>query len=381
MNVPRKILYIDTALRIWGGQRSLYELISNLDRGRYVPIVAVPEGSQTLKLYGELAEIYTFPAHSAVEGRPIKPFPALRSIKFISRLIRDIKPDVIHANTFLAALFVSLIPFLNVPWILHQRDFKDHGVLSRWAGRRASKVIAITKATAARYENIRLKRPVTIITQGVDISFTERIAETNFRSQLKEKLGLSEDNVLVGTVATISTRKSQHEVLEAADRLREIPGLYFVFVGATYRPGDQDYLDRLLAMRSELGLEDRVFFEDYTDNLADIFASIDIMAHPAKLEGLGRVIFEAMGSGVPILARGDCGPAEVIEPGVDGVLFEPDNFEDFVRKLRRLVEDKNYRRSVSAAGRVKVTEEFTLEKSTARIQGVYDVLIEGFSGV
>jgi glycosyltransferase involved in cell wall biosynthesis len=375
MNAPRKILYIDTALRIWGGQRSLHELISNLDRDRYVPTAAVPEGSQTLNLYGDLAEIYTFPAHSAVERRPTKPFPAFRSVISISRLIREIKPDVIHANTFLAALFVSLVPFLKVPWILHQRDFKDHGILSRWAGRRASKVITITKATAVRYENTRLKRPLTIITQGVDVSFTERMAEPDFKPRLRQKLGLSKDNVLVGTVATISARKSQHEVLEAADRLRDIPGLYFVFVGATYRPGDQDYLDRLLATRSELGLEDRVFFEDYTDDLADVFASIDIMAHPAKSEGLGRVIFEAMGSGVPILARGDCGPAEVIEPGVDGVLFEPDDFEDFVRKLRRLVEDEDYRQSVSTAGKAKVTEKFTVEKSTARIQEVYDELI------
>ena len=374
---PRKVLYIDTALRVWGGQRSLYELINNLDRGRYHPIVAAAEGSSAISLFNGKADIFTFPAHSAVEGHPIKPLPAVRSIRILSLMIKDLRPDIVHANTFLAALIISLIPFLDVPWILHQRDFKDHGILSRWAARRASKVIAITNATAARYARVKLKRSLSIVTQGVDLSFTARTTEPGFKPVLREKLGITKDEILVGTVATISARKSQHEVLEAANLLRDIRGLYFVCVGAPYRPGDQNYLDRLMERRAELDLEDRFFFEDFTEDVANVFASIDIMAHPAKREGLGRVIFEAMGAGVPILARGDCGPAEVIEPGVDGVLFEPDNFDDFVDKLRRLVLDEEYRRSVSVAGRRKVTEEFTVERSTDRIQKVYDELLEG----
>jgi len=376
MDVPRKILYIDTALRIWGGQRSLYELISNLDRDRYVPTVAVPEGSQTSNLCGELAEIYTFPAHSAVEGRPTKPLPAFRSIISISRLIREIKPDVIHANTFLAALLVSLIPFLDVPWILHQRDFKDHGILSRWAGRRATRIIAVTNKTAVHLGKRRFKNPPLIVPDGVSLSFTDELTRPGYKPILREKYGIKKNDILVGTVGTISELKSQREILDAADRLRDVPGIYFICVGEPYRDEDYPYFDGLKKKRAELGLERRVFFEGFTDDLASIYGSIDILAHPAEREGLGRVILEAMGAGVPVLAKDCYGPAEIITSGVDGVLSDPNDFEDFVSKLKVLVEDEDYRKRLANSGKKKVADVFTVERTANRIQEIYDELLE-----
>jgi glycosyltransferase involved in cell wall biosynthesis len=375
MNAPRKILYIDTALRIWGGQRSLYELICNLDRDRYVPTVAVPEGSQTSNLYGDMAETYTFPAHSAVEGRPTKPIQAFRSIISISRLIKDIRPDVIHANTFLAALFVSLIPFLDVPWILHQRDFKDHGVLSRWAGRRASRIIAVTNKTAIHLGKRRLKNPPFIVPDGVSLSFTGELTGPGYKPVLRAKYGIKKDDILVGTVGTISELKSQRDILDAADRLRDVPGIYFICVGEPYRDDDYLYFDGLKKKRAELRLERRVFFEGFTDDLASIYGSIDILAHPAEREGLGRVILEAMGAGVPVIAKDCYGPAEIITSGVDGVLSDPNDFDDFAGKLKLLVDDENYRKRLGDAGKKKVADLYTVERSTRRIQEIYDGLL------
>ncbi|UCE26193.1 MAG: glycosyltransferase family 4 protein [Candidatus Coatesbacteria bacterium] len=375
MNEPRKVLYIDTALRIWGGQRSLYELIDNLDRGRYVPVIAVPKASRTENLFGVLAETHTFPAHSAIDGRPTKPLPAFRSVYLISRLAKNIKPDIIHANTFLAALFVSFIPFLNVPWILHQRDSKDHGLLGRLVAGRAAKIIAITDSTAALFNAAELRKPLSVITEGVDLSFTAKIAEKDFKPLLKEELNVEESETLVGTVATISPQKSQHELLEAADRLRGIRGLYFVCVGEPYRPEDREYLNELIRKRAELNLEDRFFFADYTNDLANLYGSIDILVHPAKSEGLGRVILEAMGAGVPVLARDDGGPAEIITPGVNGFLYQPGDLSDLVGKLRNLINDPELRNGVSEGGMITVTKEYTPRKTAERIQEVYDELL------
>jgi glycosyltransferase involved in cell wall biosynthesis len=182
---------------------------------------------------------------------------------------------------------------------------------------------------------------------------------------------LKQNETLVGTVGTISAQKSQHDVLEAAAALRDISGLYFVCVGEPYRAEDSEYFNKLARRRTELGLENSFFFADFTEDLADVYGSIDILAHAAKNEGLGRVILEAMAAGVPALARNESGPSEIVESGVDGLLFEPDNINDFVGKLKLIVTNRELRRNLSLEGKKKVSEKYTIEKSVSQIQNIY----------
>ncbi|MCP4230181.1 MAG: glycosyltransferase family 4 protein [bacterium] len=372
---PRTVLYVDTGAEFWGGQRSLYELISHLDRSLYKPVIAIPERSPTTALFGESVDVHTFPARSAGEQRATKPFKVLRSIFVLSRLISNIKPEIIHANTFLGGFILSLIPSLKTPWILHQRDLTDHGKLTDWTTRRATKIIAATHAAAAHLGRSGLKYPPSIIPHGVSLSFTEEITKPEFKPTLREKHGIKNDDILVGTVGTISEQKSQHEILEAADRLRDIPRLRFICVGNPYREEDKRYFDRLMEKRAASNLEHIVSFEGFTDDLANVYGSIDILAHPGKREGMGRVVIEAMGAGIPVLAKDCYGPAELITRDVDGVLCDEHDFEDFVDKLIKLVTEEDYRTRLARAGREKAFEEFTVEGSTRRIEGVYEQIL------
>jgi len=372
---PRTVLYIDTGAEFWGGQRSLYELISHLDRNVYNPIIVVPERSPTAILYGELADVYTFPTRSSAKRQTTKPFDFLRSIYILSRLINDIRPDIIHANTFLSGFMLSLIPSLKTPWVLHQRDLTDHGRLTDWTTRRATKIIAVTRAAAAHLGRRGLKQRLSVIPDGVSFSFTEKMNEPGYKPTLLKKHGVKKDDIVVGAVGTISEQKSQHDILKAANRLRDVSGLHFLCIGEPYRDEDYIYFERLLEKRAELCLERLVSFEGFTDDLADIYGSIDILAHPAKREGLGRVVIEAMGAGVPVVAWDCYGPAEIITHGIDGILCEEHDFEEFVNKLKYLIEDENYRRQLGEAGRKKVIEKFTLEESTRCTEKVYDEIL------
>jgi glycosyltransferase involved in cell wall biosynthesis len=222
-----------------------------------------------------------------------------------------------------------------------------------------------------------LKQAIEIIPHGVSLSFTEKITKPGFVPSLREKHGISENEIVVGTVGTISEQKSQHEILEAANRLRDVPGLRFICVGDPYRAEDELYFKTLIEKRAELQLEPIVSFEGFTDDLASVYGSIDVLAHPGKREGMGRVVIEAMGSGVPVLAKDCYGPAELIADGVNGVLCDEHDFDDFVDKLRKLIEDKDYRTQIGEAGKKKAFEEYTLERSTRRIEAVYEELLAG----
>lgn len=375
MGHPRKVLYIDTGADYWGGQRSLYELINHLNRELYEPMVVVPEYSPTEVIFKELAEVNTFPASSAIGIRTVKPLGVLRSIRILSRLIIDNQPDIIHANTFLSGLMLSLIPSVNTPWVLHQRDLTDHKKLTDWVTRRATKIIAVSRAAAAHLGRSGLKRNPSIIPDGVSLSFTDEINAAGYKPTLREKHGIEDDIIVIGAVGTISEQKSQHEILQAANRLRDVPGLHFLCIGEPYREDDHSYFDRLKELRTELDIEHLVSFEGFTDDLADIYGSLDILAHPANNEGLGRVIIEAMGAGVPVLAKNCCGPAEIITNTVDGILCDPNDFEDFVVELKKLVECRETRIKLAKAAKEKVIEKYTIEKSTRQIEDVYNELL------
>ena len=73
--------------------------------------------------------------------------------------------------------------------------------------------------------------------------------------------------------------------------------------------------------------------------LAEMFASADLFLFPSLTETYGQVIQEAMASGLPVIARKEGGPIDLVIPGQTGFLAEPDNVEEFVEYVLGLIKD------------------------------------------
>lgn len=96
----------------------------------------------------------------------------------------------------------------------------------------------------------------------------------------------------------------------------------------------------------ECGLCDSVFFHSYVSNPLPIVAQADALVLPSVTEGTSRAVLEALHLGVPVVMRGIDGSNELINPGVNGVLFsDPDSLSDAMRGAvalrRRLSGDKS----------------------------------------
>jgi glycosyltransferase involved in cell wall biosynthesis len=93
---------------------------------------------------------------------------------------------------------------------------------------------------------------------------------------------------------------------------------------------------------------DVVFTGPRTGNpLSEVYASADIFVFPSLTETFGQVIQEAMSSGLPVVARREGGPADIVEEGETGFLINPSDATDFAEKTLRLVEDAGLRREMS----------------------------------
>jgi glycosyltransferase involved in cell wall biosynthesis len=166
-------------------------------------------------------------------------------------------------------------------------------------------------------------------------------------------------HVRIGFLGTLIPSKGPHVLLEAY-RLLGRPESTLDFYG-NWVPfhGDHGYLDRLKAAAA-LVPGTICFHGRYEpDEVPGILASLDILVLPSVWYECAPVVLrEGFLAGVPVVSSGHGGLAEMIEHGVNGLLFRPDDAADLAAQLRRLVDDPDLRRRLAARSpRVSSIEE------------------------
>lgn len=110
-------------------------------------------------------------------------------------------------------------------------------------------------------------------------------------------------------------------------------------------------------------VQDKVTFtgELRGEKLAEAYACGDIFLHCSITETFGLVVLESMASGVPVIARDEGGPSEIVADGQSGYLVAPTNLDTFVAKVRILGVDDELRRQMADKSR-RMAEEATWER-------------------
>ena len=133
----------------------------------------------------------------------------------------------------------------------------------------------------------------------------------------------------------------------------------------------------------DLNVADRVRFLGYVDakDLPGLYASADIFVLPAnsRAEAFGKVLLEAMAAGLPcVTTELGTGTSYVVQHGRTGLVVSPRRPAELAHAIRPLLADGERRREFGRRGRERVTSEFTSAKMAARVEAVYEsVLNEG----
>jgi phosphatidylinositol alpha 1,6-mannosyltransferase len=90
------------------------------------------------------------------------------------------------------------------------------------------------------------------------------------------------------------------------------------------------------------------------DELADIYASLDVFVHSGPYETFGQTLQEAAASGLPVIAPAAGGPLDLVEDGTTGFLVPPSDADALTAAVRRLAADPDRRAAFGQAGRRKV---------------------------
>jgi glycosyltransferase involved in cell wall biosynthesis len=293
----------------------------------------------------------------------------------LGTLARRRRASVIQSHLLGANLYSSVAArAFGIPAVATFHGMVDVAPNDRWAATKlkliASNVHRLVFVSDAlrRHFHDRYQVPddrTVVIPNGID---TTHFHPAPNRA-LRQELGATDDQVIVGAVGNIRTAKGYDDLLRVAAILcRERPNLLFAVVG---EPGEPLY-GQLLAQRQELGLDDRVRFLGFRADIAQFLNGIDLYVSTSTSEGFSLTTIQAMASGLAVVATRSGGPDEIITDGKDGVLTPVADPPAIASAIAALVDDSGRRRQLGLAGRDTVLGRFSLSRMLSAYETIYE---------
>jgi glycosyltransferase involved in cell wall biosynthesis len=205
------------------------------------------------------------------------------------------------------------------------------------------------------------------IYNGVELEAFRPGSLNGFR--LKRELGLDPEAPLVGTIGRLVYQKAHDVFLQAASLVGQaVPGAQFLIVGeGPLRP-------RLERMVDELGLR-TCHFAGFRADIPNLLSIMDVFALPSILEGLPRVLLEALAMARAIVATRIDGVMEVAQHGVTALLVPPGDPAALADASISLLKDKELASRLGTAGRTLAEERFSVSRMVEEVDRFYTTLL------
>ncbi|MGN9808261.1 glycosyltransferase family 4 protein [Micromonospora sp. BQ11] len=261
-------------------------------------------------------------------------------------------PDVVHlASPFvLGARAATLAARHGLPTVaVYQTDVASYarayrvgwGEAAAWRRLReihnsAQRTLAPSTRAAADLIANGVQR-IWLWRRGVD---AERFHPTRRCDELRRTLAPAGE-LLVGYVGRLAPEKR----VGLLGPISRLPGVRVVVAGDG---PDRRQLERSLPEVRFLGVR-------HGDDLARLYASLDVFVHTGPHETFGQTIQEALASGVPVVAPASGGPVDLVESGVTGLLVPPDDGAALAAAVAELGGDQPRRLAYGLAARAAVS--------------------------
>lgn len=397
-----KILFLEASSGqvVGGSLTGMLELVSGLDKSRYVPTVMLYEEKSVIKhinARGIPVRVFSkrrLPKEHTLQESPsyikAKTYPgvtpllinlrALITFVFetlpaalrLAAVFRDEAPDIVHVcNGFRGNLDAIVAARLSgIPCLVHCKGFDKHSFVERLFAPGVTAAVCMTRAIENHCRSQGMRPPeYNVIYDGLDL---EEFRPTRPPEDVREELGIRCDVPVVGVVGHIQHWKGQHVLLEAmVEVVKTHPDAIALVVGGAHRSG-RAYADGLRRFVSENGLEDNIVFTGAREDVPDLMNCMDFVVHTSvRGEPFGRVIIEGMSVGKPVVATRAGGVPEFVHDGENGLLVPPGDAEALAQTLRRLFDDAELGRKLSEGARVAI-RGFSVEHHVAEMTNLYD---------
>lgn len=377
-----KILWVDVVSQLGGAQRSFLDVSRKLVQEPDVELTAaVPRGPLAERL--SEAGIPTYPVTRVrATRRPGGVFSTLFKLLFasndFSRIVRKVKPDILHANGLPAFLAVGRAAG-KTPAFWHVRDLRQPVPLMREASHRAAQIIAPSE-TVAEYLAESLSRKVYSVIRTIPNGIDTETFRPGDSARARAKIGLPGGAPVVGMVAHFVKWKNHTAFLDMAALLKATcPDARFVIVGRDLFGEAREYVRSLKTQTEKLGLTGSVRFVEDCDDVQELLPAFTALVHPASGEPFGRAVCEAMACEVPVVAVASGGPQEILEDGKTGILCETGDAERLAAGVSRLLADEALRERFARAAREVVATRYSVDRVARDLAALYRKTLDDIS--
>jgi len=387
-----RIVHIITRLILGGAQENTLITCRLLaQRGHDVTLITGPA-------LGPEGDLYAQASNQPFEliilnclRRPINPARDVSAYFKIKKLLRQIKPDIVHTHSAKAGVLGRFAAYKlktksgsTLPIVVHTiHGLAFHPYQSRFLN---NFYIAVEKAAARRTDfffsvaNAMTRQAIAAELASADKFLTaySAIDEDDFlspigderRMQFRKRYKIAKDAVVLVTIARLFHLKGHNYIIESAKQLaRRFDNAIWLFVG------DGILADKYKHQIKQAGLEDRFRFTGLLPpaEIPAVIQACDILVHCSLREGLARTLPQAMLCGKAVISFALDGAPEVVNENT-GRLVEPENVKQLTNSCSELIQNTALRERLGKAGREFVSQKFKPEQMVDRIESVYNKL-------
>jgi glycosyltransferase involved in cell wall biosynthesis len=344
-----KTLHVEAGTHLYGGGLQVFFLVQGLQARGEEAVLACPTGSA----------IATQARDHGLQVREIA-MGGDQDIGLIGRvrsLIRAERPDLVHLHSRRGSdVWGALAARLEgIPTVMSRRN--DNPEPRGWFHLKYKlydRVVAISEGIRQVLLDAGLSPDkVVCVHSAVD---TERYCpHRGDIAWFRAEFDLADDELTIAMAAQFIARKGHRTLIAALPAvLAALPRTRVLLFGQ----GPAMAAMKKLVQRADL--QHQVVFAGFRSDLERVLPCIDLMVHPAEMEGLGVALLQAAACGLPIVAGRAGGIPEIVRPGLNGELIEPGDVGALSGHLIRLLGDADLRQRYGAAGRALTLAEFSV---------------------
>ena len=290
-------------------------------------------------------------------------------IRFLKKILIEEKIDILHLNSSreLYNWDIALKGLIDIRVFLsfHIGVPNHRGILHKFLYKKIDGVLAIS---SQNIEEMKVRLPIEekklhLVYNGVDL----KKFNSNVKSEIRDELGLKNEDILITAIGNLNRGKGIFEYLEAGENLlKEHENLFFIWVGDGSYSSNEYSLESLNSGLVSKGI-DRIKLLGYREDISQILKGSNLFVLPAHEEAFGIVYIEAMAMGLPVIGCRAGGVVDIIQEGT-GFLCEPKNAVSLEKTIELSLETDLEK---MGQNNIEYVKRFSMEKYVENLTKIY----------
>jgi len=381
---PKILLLTTSAPALWVFFRDQAKFL----REEGFDVSAVCSPGPELARFEEYSGCKVFPLEME---RSISPFRDAAATLRLIRIVRDLRPDIVHTHTpkagilgMLAGAFAGCRVRLHTYHGLRSETLRGPKrmlveTIERWTGNLSTRCFAVSSSLRDLLLVRRIcgERKLHVLgyggCAGIDLRVFDPVRRRDAGRAYRRCLGIPESAIVVAYVGRIAREKGLGVLVEAWKAVEaRMPHARLIACGPLDGT-DPLPAETMNVLESTASIVFRPFL--HTD-VTEILAAADIVVLPSFREGLGVAALEASAMQLPVIASNVTGLKDAVVHGVTGLLVAPNNYTELANAIQILTTSSELRSRMGKAGRKFIAQRFSHDRVFNLLQAEYRRVLE-----